>query len=103
MCVHSKTPGFIIGKTEKNCWRTLQIKTANNFVNNFIVAIVCDRDLEKLKKGLISVKLDETQKNDDFNNNENKYQTDEVITKSNEVDKCSNQTEPNNIILCLFN
>ena len=35
VCVHSKTPGFIIGKTEKNCWRTLQIKTANNFVNNF--------------------------------------------------------------------
>lgn len=34
-CVHSKTPGFIIGKTEKKCWRTLQIKTAGTFVNNF--------------------------------------------------------------------
>jgi len=34
-CVHSKTPGFIIGKTEEKCWRTLQIKTAGNFVNGF--------------------------------------------------------------------
>ena len=35
ICVHSKTPGFIIGQTKNLCWRTLQIKTTNQFVDNF--------------------------------------------------------------------
>jgi hypothetical protein len=39
-------------------------------------------------------------KNDNDNDNENKNK--EIISKSIEVDKCSGQTEPNNIILCLL-
>jgi hypothetical protein len=37
-----------------------------------------------------------------INDNRDKYQTDELVLGSNKIDKCSNQTEPNNIMLCLL-